>query len=152
MLDDALFERFRLLAADRPCALRLPLRKNNIEKSGIFVDSHTMRTKRKHFETQINFDAVIIAPAECPAAGARAHLGPLLESDCGGTGRRRPHPPDLVGSAAGKRFTARPGKMINCSNSRDLSSQLPPDASARCARATPACQGELSPLVQSKSA
>jgi dihydrolipoamide dehydrogenase len=82
MRDDAAFERSRRVAVERVRGLRLLMRKNNIDEyegQGIFVERHTMRIKGQHIDTQINFDAVIIATGATPAAAARAHLGPALD-------------------------------------------------------------------------
>ena len=111
MRDGAAFERSRRFAVDRVRGLRLLMRKNNIDEyegRGIFVERHAMRIKGQHIDTQINFDAVVIATGAIPVTAARVHLGPALGSDRERTGRQRPHPLDIVGSAAGECFMAWP--------------------------------------------
>jgi pyruvate/2-oxoglutarate dehydrogenase complex dihydrolipoamide dehydrogenase (E3) component len=107
MRDDAVFERSRRVAVDRVRGLRLLMRKNNIDEyegQGIFVERHTMRIKGQHIDTQINFDAVIIATGATPAAAAQFTLAQRWDLT---VEEQRPHPPDLVGSAAGN--ISRPG-------------------------------------------
>ena len=66
---DAAFERSRQVAVERVRGLRFLMRKNNIDEyegQGIFVDRHTMRIKSQDIDTQISFDAVIIATGATP--------------------------------------------------------------------------------------
>ena len=66
---DAAFDRSRQVAVERVRGLRFLMRKNNIDEyegKGTFVDRHTTRIKSQDIDTQISFDAVIIATGATP--------------------------------------------------------------------------------------
>jgi dihydrolipoamide dehydrogenase len=76
MRDDAAFERSRRAAVDRLRGLRLLMRKNNIDEyegQGIFVERHACASKAS-IDTQINFDAVVIATDAIPVVHTHSTL------------------------------------------------------------------------------
>jgi pyruvate/2-oxoglutarate dehydrogenase complex dihydrolipoamide dehydrogenase (E3) component len=80
---DAAFERSRQVAVERVRGLRFLLRKNNIDEyegQGIFVDRHTMRIKTQDIDTQISFDAVIIATGATPRLLPGTSRGPRVRT------------------------------------------------------------------------
>jgi dihydrolipoamide dehydrogenase len=80
---DAAFERSRQVAVERVRGLRFLMRKNNIdeyEDRGIFVDRHTMRIKSQDIDTQIGFDAVIVATGATPRLLPGTSRGPRVRT------------------------------------------------------------------------
>lgn len=75
--------RSRQVAVERVRWLRFLMRKNNIDEyegQGIFVDRHTMRIKSQDIDTQISFDAVIIATGATPRLLPGTSRGPRVRT------------------------------------------------------------------------
>jgi dihydrolipoamide dehydrogenase len=80
---DAAFERSRQVAVERVRGLRFLMRKNTIDEyegQGIFVDRHTMRIKGQDIDTQMSFDAVIIATGASPRLLPGTSRGPRVRT------------------------------------------------------------------------
>jgi dihydrolipoamide dehydrogenase len=104
---NAAFERFRQVAVERGRGMRFLMRKNNIDEyegRGVWVDRHTMHIKGQDIDTQISFDAVIIAtgaaPRLLPGTSREPRVRTTRNKPCPASCRRRSPSSERVRSAS----------------------------------------------------